>query len=332
MISTRFTNLVGCTVPVQQAGMGSISPPELVAAVSEAGGLGMLGTARAGLTPTTLASLLDLVRTLTSRPFGVNFLASPAHLKGLYGRPPLDLECVRMSAEAARVVEFFYGDPDPKLVEIVHCGGALACWQVGSRVEAEAAVEAGCDLIVSQGVEAGGHVRGRIGTLALLAEVLDVVEVPVLAAGGIGSARAMAAALAAGAQGVRVGTRFVAADEAGAHPDYVAALIAAEAGDTAYTGAFRGGWPDAPHRVLRSCLEAAETSTTEIVGEGTRLDGTRMPISRFATAVADRTVTGNVAALPLWAGESVAGVKRTQAAAEIVRELAEGAEALLRRW
>ncbi|MGG5890438.1 NAD(P)H-dependent flavin oxidoreductase [Falsiroseomonas sp. HC035] len=332
MISTRFTQLVGCTVPLQQAGMGGVSPPELAAAVSEAGGLGMVGTARAGLTPATLAVLLERVRLLTTRPFGVNFLVSPVHLEGRHGRQPLDLACVGVAAEAARVVDFFYGDPDPKLVEIVHKGGALACWQVGSRSEAVAAVEAGCDLIVAQGVEAGGHVRGRIGLLPLLAEILDAVDVPVLAAGGIGSARAMAAALAAGAQGVRVGTRFIAAQEAGAHPDYVAALIAAEAGDTIHTDAFRGGWPDAPHRVLRSCLEAARMAPAEIIAEGSRLDGTRMPIARFATAVADRMVTGHIAALPLWAGESVGGVKRIQPAAAIVHELAEGAEALLRRW
>lgn len=157
MISTRFTELVGCTLPIQQAGMGSVSPPELAAAVSEAGGLGMVGTARAGLAPATLASLLDRMRALAARPFGVNFLVSPVHLQGLYGRQPLDLECIAMAARAARVVEFFYGEPDGKLVEIVHQHGALACWQVGSRREAIAAAEVGCDFIVAQGIEAGGH-------------------------------------------------------------------------------------------------------------------------------------------------------------------------------
>jgi NAD(P)H-dependent flavin oxidoreductase YrpB (nitropropane dioxygenase family) len=332
VISTRFTELLGCTVPVQQAGMGALAPPELAAAVSEAGGLGMLGTARAGLSPATLAPLLDQTRARTSRPFGVNFLVSPAHRLGLYGRPPLDIECIAMAAQAARIVEFFYGDPDPKLVEIVHRGGALACWQVGSRDEALAAAQAGCDLVVAQGVEAGGHVRGTVSLMALLAEVLDVVAVPVLAAGGIGSPRAFAAALAAGADGVRVGTRFVASHEAGAHPDYIAALIGARAEDTAYTGVFHLGWPDAPHRVLRACLKAVEATSADVVGEGTRLDGSRMPIRRFGTAVADRTVTGNVAAMPLWAGESVAAVTRMQPAAEIMTELANGAEVLLRKW
>jgi NAD(P)H-dependent flavin oxidoreductase YrpB (nitropropane dioxygenase family) len=332
MLATRFTALLGCEVPVQQAGMGSLAPPELAAAVSNAGGLGMLGTARAGLVPETLAVLLDRTRALTARPFGVNFLVSPTHLQGLHGRVPLDLRCITLAARAARLVEFFYGEPDRRLVAMVQAEGALACWQVGSRREAAAAAAAGCDLIVLQGIEAGGHVRGRIGLLALLGEVLGEVDVPVLAAGGIGTARAMAAVLAAGADGVRVGTRFVAAEEAGAHPDYLARLVAARAEDTVYTGAFHVGWPDAPHRVLRSSVAAAEAMPEEVVGEALRLDGVRVPIRRFGTAVADRHVTGEVAAMSLWAGESVGAVTGAQPAAAILRELAEGAEALLRRW
>src|SRR5204863_9454556 len=124
-------------------------------------------------------------------------------------------------------------------------------WQVGSVDEARAAVDAGCDFIVAQGVEAGGHVRGQIGLLPLLDRVLDVVGVPVVAAGGIGTARAMAAALAAGASAVRVGTRFVASQEADTHPDYAQALIDAGPGDTVLTTTVAVMCPGAPHRVLR---------------------------------------------------------------------------------
>jgi NAD(P)H-dependent flavin oxidoreductase YrpB (nitropropane dioxygenase family) len=131
---------------------------------------------------------------------------------------------------------------------------------------------------------------------------------------------------------VRVGTRFVATPEAGAHPEYVLALIAAQAGDTVYTDAFHLGWPNAPHRVLRSCLAAAEAFQGEIVGETARLDGSRVPILRFGTAVVDQTVTGAIAAMALWAGESVGGVTRVQPAAEVMRELARGADALVQRW
>ena len=113
-------------------------------------------------------------------------------------RPPLDLRCIEIAARAARVVEFFFNDPNASFVDMVHAGGALACWQVGSAAEAVAAAKAGCDLVVAQGVEAGGHVRGTVSTLTLLGEVIGAVDVPVLAAGGIGTGRALAAALAAG--------------------------------------------------------------------------------------------------------------------------------------
>ena len=242
MATTRFTELVGCVIPIQQAGMGAVSPPELAVAVSEAGALGMVGTARRGITVVTLGRMLDWMQENTRRPYGVNFV-----IPEQWGPP--DRACIELAARRAQVVEFFYGEPNSDLVKIVHDGGALADWQIGSRDEALRANDAGCDFIVAQGIEAGGHVRGTLGTFALLDECLRAVDVPVLAAGGIGTGKAMAAALAAGADGVRVGTRFVAATEAGAHPTYVAALIAAQAEDTEYTAAFSVGWRNAPHRV-----------------------------------------------------------------------------------
>lgn len=178
MVTTRFTELVGCTVPIQQAGMGAAAPPALAAAVSEAGALGMLGTARPGLTAITLADLLEQVRLLTDKPFGVNFIVAPVFLNGTSTRPPLDLKCIEIAARAAKVVEFFYGEPERRLVEMVHAGGALACWQVGSREEAIAAARAGCDFVIAQGVEAGGHVRGTTPVMTLLGEVIAAVDVP----------------------------------------------------------------------------------------------------------------------------------------------------------
>jgi nitronate monooxygenase len=327
MLSTRFTRLIGCTVPIQQAGMGAAAPPELAAAVSEAGGLGMLGTARGGLNVTTLAGLLERTRQLTSRPFGVNFIMRPGSVAA--GSPR---EFIEQAAKVGKVVEFFYTDPSAEFVRIVHDHGALAAWQVGSREEALAAAEIGCDLIVAQGIEAGGHVRGTIGLLSLLSEVLDAVPaIPVLAAGGIGSGRAMAAALAAGADGVRVGTRFVASDEAGVHPTYAKALVAARAQDSVYTRTFHVGWPEAPHRVLRSAIDAAEAFHGEIVGKSVGLDGTETAVPRFATRLPDRTATGEVEAMSLYAGESVGDVKCVLPAREVVRELVEQAEQFLRR-
>lgn len=317
MLTTRFTALVGCALPIQQAGMGGVAMPPLVRAVTAAGGLGMLGAA--GLAAPTLAEMLDDLRGQTAGPFGVNFLM-----------PFLDRDCVALAAARARMVEFFYGEPARTLVDLVHAGGALACWQVGSRAEAVAAAEAGCDLIVAQGVEAGGHVRGTLGLLPLLDAVLASVAVPVIAAGGIGTGRAMAAALAAGADAVRVGTRLVAAEEADAHPAYVSALIAAQPEDTVLTQTFSVGWPDAPHRVLRACVTAAEAFAGETVGSQVR-GGERRAVGHFASTSIIRDTTGTLEAMPHWAGQSVGAVTRVQPAAEIVRELAEQAEALLQR-
>lgn len=326
MLATRFTELVGCAVPIQQAGMGAASPPALAAAVSNAGGLGMVGTARAGAdTALALTALLDEVEALTDKPYGVNFLIAPEFL------PDIDPACFVLAARRARVVEFFWNWPDPTLVEAVHEHGALVNWQVGSKAEAVAAAEAGADLIVAQGVGAGGHVRGTVGLLALLDAVLPVVAVPVLAAGGIGSGRALAAVLAAGADGARVGTRFVAAAESDAHPRYVAALIAASAEDTALGSTFIYGW-DAPGRTLRSAVDAAMAFAGDVVAELPSLDGTRVPLHRLEPAVASSGTTGAIEAMSLWAGESVGRVERVQPAAEIVRELAAEAERLLRRW
>jgi NAD(P)H-dependent flavin oxidoreductase YrpB (nitropropane dioxygenase family) len=215
----------------------------------------------------------------------------------------------------------------------VHKNGALASWQVGSNDEAVAAAKAGCDLIVAQGIEAGGHIRGKIGLLSLLEQVLDSVSVPVLAAGGIGSGRAMAAALAAGASGVRVGTRFIVAEEAEAHPQYQKALIHAEPEDTVVTEVFSENWPNAPHRVLRSSVEAAQAFKGGIVGQR-RLasSGEMAPAKRFESITMTRDTTGTLEAMPHWAGESVASVEKVQPAAAIIDELMSEAERLLHSW
>jgi enoyl-[acyl-carrier protein] reductase II len=326
MLATRFTELVGCAVPVQQAGMGAVSPPALAAAVSNAGGLGMIGTAHWGAsTMRGLTALLDEIDALTDKPYGVNFLVTPEFLPGI------DPGCFALAASRARVVEFFWNWPDRTLVETVHEHGGLASWQVGSKAEAIAAQEAGVDLVIAQGSGAGGHVRGTVGVLALLEAVLEAIDVPVLAAGGIGSGRGLAAVLAAGAAGARLGTRFVAAAESDAHPRYVEALIAAGPEDTLLSRTFVYGW-DAPGRTLRSAAEAAKASEDELVGEAPSLDGTRVPLHRFEPDVPSTGTNGTIEAMSLWAGESVGGVTRVQPAAEIIRELAVEAERLLRRW
>lgn len=315
MVETAFTRLVGCTVPLQLAGMGTVLSPELAAAVSNAGALGQITFA--GTRPQLVEQRLDKLQSLTSKPFGVNLLI-----------PYLDLQVLDMAARRARVIDFFWGDPDPALVERAHAAGALVSWQVGSVEEAVAAQKSGCDFIIAQGYEAGGHVRGRLGLLPLLSEVLDRTSIPVLGAGGIGSARIVAAVLAAGAAGVRVGTRFIAAEESNAHPDYVKALIDARAEDSVRTSLFHVDCPLCPstHGVLRSAIEAATALDLEVVGE-VDVGGRNHEIRRFQGTPPFKEVHGAINAMACYAGQSVGEVKRVQPAAEIVAELMAIAEA-----
>lgn len=307
-MATAFTDLVGCERPLQLAGMGGAgSSARLAAAVSNAGGLGMIG---AGGTPVAfLEGMLDEMDALTSRPFGVNFLM-----------PFLDQAAVTLASSRCRVVEFFYGPPHATLVEAAHAGGALVSWQVGSLDEARAAAGAGCDIVVAQGTEAGGHVRATKALDAILADVLGAVSVPVVAAGGIGTAERVKEVLDAGAAGVRVGTRFVASAESIAHPDYVEALVSSSAQDTEITQSFALGWPDAPHRVLSASLRAAEEATDDVLGSIT-IGTAELPVHRFSVMSPTKTTSGNIKAMCMYAGMSVDGVKRVQPASEIVAEL-----------
>ncbi len=191
-----------------------------------------------------------------------------------------------------------------------------------------AAESAGCDLIVAQGTEAGGHVRGGTSLLPLLSEILPAVRIPVVAAGGIATARSLAAVLACGCGAARIGTRFVAATESGAHPAYVQALLGASAADTCLTDTFSVLWPEAPHRVLRSAIRAAKALTDEVIGE-VRIGEQVLPIQRFSAIAPTSTTKGPVGAMALYAGESVANVTAIEPAGAIVSELVRGAERLI---
>jgi NAD(P)H-dependent flavin oxidoreductase YrpB (nitropropane dioxygenase family) len=299
--------------------MGSILSPELAAAVSNAGGLGQVTFA--GIEVEDARRRLERLASLTSKPFGVNVLI-----------PYLDMEIVALAVQRAKVIDFFWGEPDSELVRIVHDAGALASWQVGSTAEAMAAEAAGCDFVIAQGIEAGGHIRGTLGLLPLLSAVLEAVSVPVLAAGGIGSGRSIAAVLIAGAAGVRMGTRFIAAEESNAHPDYVKAVIAARAEDAVRTSKFHVECPLCPstHGVLRQAIEAADAIHEKYVAE-IELDGERHQIERFRGIPPFKGIVGHIEAMACYAGQSVGDVKEVQPAAEIVAELVESAERLLHR-
>jgi NAD(P)H-dependent flavin oxidoreductase YrpB (nitropropane dioxygenase family) len=292
--TTRFTSLLRCERPVQQAAMGGARAVPLAVAVARAGGLGMLSavTGRA-----QLAQELDEVP--GGLPVGVNFLL-----------PFLDRGALELASASVPYVELFWGDPDAAIVGTAAGGGAHVGWQVGSVDEARAAADAGCAVVVAQGVEAGGHVRGTTPVLALVEGVRAAVDVVVVAAGGVATRPGAAAAIAAGADAVRVGTRFLTAHESPAHPRYVEALLAASADDTVVTTTFDLGWPDAPHRVLRSAVVAAEA----------RAPGGRSP------QWPDASFEGDVDATALYAGISVGGVTRREPAAAIVADLAAAAE------
>ena len=305
--------------PIFQAPIGGVASPELAAAISNAGGLGHL--ACTWRSPAELRELFATMRELTSRPYGANFVLDF----------PIDERLGVALDEGVRLVSFFWGDA-ARYVERVHAAGAIALQVVGSVAEAKRAADAGFDTIVAQGREAGGHVRGELGTLTLVPQAVDAVTpIPVIAAGGIADRRGVAAALALGAAGVWVGTRFLAAIEANIHPRYQELVLAASGDDTLYSSLFDIGWPDAPLRTLKSATTdrweaAGRPPPPQRPGEGevvaTRADGTE--IKRYAFSSPGRDVTGDVEAMALYAGQAVGLVRKREAAAEILSELAEG--------
>ena len=322
MLSTPFTELLGCRLPLQQAPMGGVTTPELVAAAAGAGAVGMVPAQM--LPADELAGLLEDLAGRTDGVVGVTFLLP-------FGADPA---CVEVAAAGARLVDFYYGDPDPALVARVHDGGALASWQAGSVAEARAAVDAGCDLVAVQGMEGGGRIRGRVALLPLLAEVLDAVEVPVVAAGGIATARGVAACLAAGASAARVGTRLLATEESGAHPAYVAALLAGRGrGRRAHRRLLGHVAPRpgaAPHPRL------GPGGRRGVRGRGRRRDphGRDRP-SRSPASASPAPTARPPARSPPWSttpARASAPPTEVVPAAQVIADLATGAERLLRRW
>jgi NAD(P)H-dependent flavin oxidoreductase YrpB (nitropropane dioxygenase family) len=308
----RICELLRCELPIQLAPMGSVSATAaLPVAVAAAGGHATYPGLR--LPPAALAPVVDELAAMTGA-FGVNFIV-----------PLMDRESLDLAVSRAPYVDFFLADPDPALVEVVRKGGGVCGWQVESAEEARAAEAAGCDLVIAKAWESGGRKRIEGPTLlALLDGVLDAVSLPVIAAGGIATARGVAAAFAAGADGVRVGTRFIAATESDAHPAWVQAVIDAEAADAVVSDAVNVGLPEpGPHRVLRSSIAAAEALASEEAGV-LRLAGAEIRVPRFGAQPPTRESTGTIEAMPFYAGQSAGAVRAIQPAAEIVAELARG--------
>jgi nitronate monooxygenase len=299
--------------------MGSVAGADLVIAIADAGGVGTLSAT--GMSVSALSKLLDATTARTSGVVAANFLTDE-----------VDLDALRLAASRVRLIDFFWSDPNPRRADIAHEVGALVSWQVGSVEEAVAAVAAGADVVVAQGVEAGGHVRSYTALLPLLAGVVDAVDVPVLAAGAIGHPRGLAAVCAAGASGARVGTAFIATRESGAHPEYKRAIVEAGLGATAISDVFRNGCPmcatSARHRVLRSCIEAVAAAPDAEVGEVV-YGRTSVPLPRGSFQPPIATTTGHIDAMAMYASDAVVHVDDIRPAADVLDWLCQGADQLL---
>ncbi|MEK6215618.1 MAG: nitronate monooxygenase, partial [Boseongicola sp.] len=231
--------------------------------------------------------------------------------------------------EDVPIISFFWGDPTP-LVERAKDAGAIVMHTVGDAASARRAVDSGVDVIVAQGWEAGGHVRGMVATMPLVPAVIDAVgDTPVVAAGGIADGRGLAAALALGAGAGWIGTRFLASEEATIHPYYRKRVLESSEDDTVHLlNLFDGGWPDAPHRVLQNSTVAAwEAAGCPQPGKrpGEReviaTSHNQGDIVRYDAHTPRADSTGDIEALSMWAGQTSALVKRVQPAAEIVSEI-----------
>ncbi|MCV7115152.1 NAD(P)H-dependent flavin oxidoreductase [Mycolicibacterium setense] len=279
-LATTWSRSIGIDVPIVNAPMGGAAGGRLASAVSAAGGLGMVGMGSSA----TAEQLTDQLAQLDARRFGIGLVHWVAQ-----DRP--DLFDVALAARPALLSVSFGQDWD--WVRRAHDAGLTVTTQVATVDAARRAVDAGVDVLVARGAEGGGHGEPTMGTLPLLAEVLDAVDVPVLAAGGISSPRSVAAVLAAGAGAAWVGTAFAACAEA---------LTPVPA---------------------RDALLAAEGEATELTTEYDVAAGYRWP-----ETIPERVLRGS----PVNAGQGVGLVRTPAGAAEIVRSLSEGAEQLLGRW
>ena len=323
-LHTPLCDLLGIDYPVAQAPIGTASTPSLAAAVSDAGGLGSV--ALSWTAPDAVAGVVADIRARTGRPFAVNLV--------LQWSPEERLEAAL--AAGAPIVSLAWGDPAP-WIERIHEAGAQVLTTVGSADEARHAEAAGADAVVAQGWESGGHVWGGVSTFVLVPAVRDAVTIPVIAAGGIADGRGLAAAMVLGADGGWLGTRFLLAEEAPIHPVYRSLLLEATETSTTYArDLFHLGWEDASHRVLRnSTVEDWEAAGRPAIGarpgEGDevalRADGS--PVARYSSALPLETMTGDIEALSLWAGQGVGLVHDVLPAGEIVRALVDEAARVL---
>ena len=318
--STKTKQLLsafGLTYPIFQAPIGGGSGPDLAVAVSSAGAMGAM--ALWPLPPEEARARVDRVRSATQKPFVVNYMLAVE---------PKSLPAV-LEAGAPNVL-FSWGMPGKPLVASVRQAGAKLGIQVTSAESARAALDLGADYLVCQGTEAGGHVQASSALFDALPKVLDEAkQTPVVAAGGIGNGADIRKVLFAGASAAMLGTRFVATQECLAHQEYKQALVRADASQTVLTVCFEGGWPNAPHRVLRNGTfvrwEAAGCPPVgKRPGEGdvvaTRPDGRQ--VLRYASPYPLQGSKGDqLLDSPLYAGQGITAVRDIPPAGDLVHRL-----------
>jgi NAD(P)H-dependent flavin oxidoreductase YrpB (nitropropane dioxygenase family) len=325
----RLADDYGIDVPVIGAGMAFVAQPRLAAAVSNAGGFGVLGASP--LPPPHLLRMIRQTRALTTRPFGVNLI----NAKGFPGKLipfTTGLHVAICARQRVPVVWFHWDLPPRRWIERLHRAGTKVWMQVGSVDDAARAIDLGVDAVIAQGTNAGGHSKGSEPLADLLPRVVDAAgTVPVLAAGGIATRDHVGRVIAEGAAGVVVGTRLVASTEAYAHPQYKRRIVASDGTDTVKTTLFGPEWPRASVRVLRNRVvnewagrehEIQFPPPRPLLIGRTKFAGLPYPMPRFSAMLPTPDTRGDLEEMALAAGSSAGNVDEVLPAATIVRDLA----------
>ncbi|AYE33179.1 enoyl-[acyl-carrier-protein] reductase FabK [Clostridium septicum] len=296
MKSTRINKLLGIKYPIFQGGMAWIADASLAAAVSEAGGLGII----TGIAPVEwVRSEIRKAKELTNKPFGVNIMLMADNVEEI-----AKLVC----EENVKVVTTGAGSPG-KYMDMWKEAGITVIPVVASVALAKRMEKAGADAIIAEGTESGGHV-GQLTTMALVPQIVDAVEIPVIAAGGIGDGRGVAASYMLGAEGVQLGTRFLVAKECTVHKNYKDKVLAAKDIDTDVTGRITGH----PVRVLRTKL-SREFIKLEKAGDIEKME----ELGRGALARAAKD--GDLDRGSVMAGQISGLINKEQSAKEIIDEI-----------
>jgi nitronate monooxygenase len=324
---TALTRRLGLRYPIIAAPLGRGSTPEFLATLAREGAMGFVALAH--VPEAALRRTLSgfVAATGGADRFGINLVLIVDQVRRLDAA--LEAGC--------RVVSLLRGDPAP-YVRRAKDAGATIFWTVRGPADAQRAADLGVDFIVSQGREAGGHLTGEAPLMALLPAIVEAArDVPVVAAGGIADGRGLAAALALGACGVWMGTRFIASAESGSHPGHKQKVVEAGFSDLVETSLFDGGWPDSPHRVIRNSTyqqwqAAGNPASGSRPGEGERI-GTfpeGAPLLRYNVSTPWAGMEGDWEAGPLYAGTSAALIGAVESVATILQRTSAEAELALR--